>query len=776
MRQASWNEMFATRPAAGVAKDVPQEPSGWRRLFWWEDAITFVLLGVLVLAVIHSVYRSQWVDTMPSLYPVTFFGLLLGAMLARLRWPEALIHLLALPIGAAASLATILSIVPGPTPWARYDELHARMAEWFNIAFNGGISNDDLPFIVLVVPLAWLAAYLSAWAVFRWQNAWLALIPSGLLLLSNISYFSGQFSFAAVIFLIAGVLLITRLHLMSQAKAWRETETPYPEFLSLSVMHITLWLTAFLLVGAWVLPNPGQSDALEGVWADVTTPIADRVEPLSRLFVSVRGKSSLVHSHEDFLAFQGAIELPDTQVLDAEVAEELDQRGLLRGQTFDTYTGSGWEQSDRNDLNLAAGEVTEVDAAPDGDTSLQRLLLLGRLSVPVEIEASGDTGDAAFTIGQPLQVDKDATISARTLSDISRVEIVDGLRDESTYETIGSISLATEEELRHATSGFPRYPSYIVPFYTDLPLEMQRGDNRVYQFARELTNDQPTGYDKVRAIEDHLRTFPIDYSIPDTPQGRDTVDYFLFDLQRGYFDYHASAMVVLLRSIGIPSRLAVGYVLDPRDRIPNTNRYLVTEESAYAWPEVYFPGYGWVEFNPTPDQPRVERPGAVADVEPPMLEPNDVPSTLGLEDLPGQIGAEDAGGALTLDEGSSSNRNLWIALSVLGGLLTVAALATATGYFLWVRGLAGASIAERRWEQLSRLATWSGTPPDRTQTPHEFASTLRERVRGAGEVELLADAYVEQQFGDRDVPDDSRLAEVWESVRNGLFRKLLRLK
>ena len=229
MRQANWNEMFAPRPASGglvLSPEVPEEPRGWRRLFWWEDLLTLALLAIMLLAVVTSVNRANWVDEMPSLYPIAFLGLLMGALLARLRWPEGLVHLLALVIGAAAALAQILAVVPGPQPVARFEELQARMGDWFGAAFTGGISNDDLPFIVLVVALAWLAAYLSSWAVFRWRNVWLALVPTGGVLLANVSYLPGQFSFAFVVFLFGGALLVTRLHLMERAAAWRDDSTP----------------------------------------------------------------------------------------------------------------------------------------------------------------------------------------------------------------------------------------------------------------------------------------------------------------------------------------------------------------------------------------------------------------------------------------------------------------------------------------------------------------------------------------------------------------------
>ena len=610
MRQASWNEMFAPkREPLVLTPDVPREPAGWRRMFWWEDVLSFLLLSAVVLAVVDSVYRADWVDDMPSLYPLTVIGLLMAAMLARVRWPEAVIHLLALPVGAAISLATILSIVPGATPWARYEELHERMGAWFNVAFNGGISNDELPFVVLVVPLAWLAAYLSSWAIFRWQNVWLALIPAGFLLLSNVSYFSDQFSFSVLDFLLAGALLVTRLHLMSRSKTWREQDTPYPPFLSLSVLHITFWLAIVLMLAAWIMPQAGESGPLAAAWDGVTSPIAERTTGLSRLFVSVRGPQlASVHRFDDIVPFQGPIELPDTPALDA-LTEPLDQRAYLRAQSFEIYTPNGWRQGTLRDLELAADEITRVDDLVDG-----------RATTSVWITSEGRTGDTVYTIGQPRRVDRPATIQwTVSLEDVAGVQATDGLRKGSRYQSTGSVSVATVEELR-ASAAVPSsipdgalpafsniswaYSSQLLSRYTQFPAMLPI---RVRQLAVDLTENERTAYDKAVSIEDYLRKFPIDLEIPLTPRDRDTIDYFLFDLQRGYFDYHASAMVIMLRTLGIPSRLAIGYVLRPEERDPGSNRYRVTEQSAFAWPEVYFPGYGWLEFNPTPSQPRIQR-------------------------------------------------------------------------------------------------------------------------------------------------------------------------
>ena len=102
---------------------------------------------------------------------------------------------------------------------------------------------------------------------------------------------------------------------------------------------------------------------------------------------------------------------------------------------------------------------------------------------------------------------------------------------------------------------------------------------------------------RLLAIEAYLRTISYTLDVPAPPLDRDVADYFLFDLRRGYCDYFATAMVVLARSVGIPARLVTGYASGGYDVI--SAQFVVLEKDAHSWVEVYFPSYGWVEFEPT---------------------------------------------------------------------------------------------------------------------------------------------------------------------------------
>lgn len=756
MRELRWNEALSPRvPPPLVEPDVPREPRGLLRLVWWEDLLTLALIGIVFLAVIGSIDSATWVDGMPSLYPIAALGLIMGMLAARIRWPEGYIHLIVTPIGVAAILAQILAILPGAWPVQRFEELVTRMRLWFDAAFGGGISDDDLPFAVMVVTLSWLAAYMSSWAIFRWQNAWLGLIPGGIALLINISYLPGQFSFTFVIYLFGGALLVTRMYLMERAKAWREGSMPYPPTLSLSVLHATFWLTLVLVALAWMLPQANETSALESLWKQATAPVTDRVEGLSRVFISVHAKKPVrVHSFDSTLPFQGSITLPETQVL--EVEGEPGLLPFLRADSYEQYSSQGWKQQSRGSAFLGPDEALALSEA------------LRELST-VQVESQGRTGDAILSHGQPVSVDRDAI--ARIGGDINNVT---GLESDSrvergeTYEVTGSVSVAPEDALRAAGTD---YPQWVREQYLPLPGNVPA---RVHELATSLTTTQPTPYDQATAIQNYLRAFyPYDLDVPKTPVGEDAVDFFLFESRRGYFDHHASAMVVLLRSAGIPARLAVGYALRPQDRDLN-GVYDVTEQSAYAWPEVYFPGLGFVEFNPTPDLPAITRPGApVSEIAPQGFQPEDAPQNPPVPAFP-----EEGAGAAQEEVSSASNSGLWIALGAVGGFFAIV-LATGGGLrFAWTRGMGGLDLPAQLWEKTVRLASWGRVPPGPTQTPKEYAQTLQDEVAGLEGIDLLTETYVEHRFGGRALDEESsaRLQSAWQSVRGRLLRRLLRRK
>ncbi|KKK81224.1 hypothetical protein LCGC14_2815630, partial [marine sediment metagenome] len=388
---------------------------------------------------------------------------------------------------------------------------------------------------------------------------------------------------------------------------------------------------------------------------------------------------------------------------------------VLRGAVYEEYASGGWKAAPRSEVDVPSA-LAALDSLSQGGS--------GRIvPISVTVEAKNVVGTVLFTPGQPLSAGvpaqaKLARGSVRELNVIlpsdggtsltddevlaltppgwtalyvrragdDRVEGVAAVRSLAglpdvlvlsprerlqkgeSYTVLGFVRDIPPDELRTASTF---YPDLISSTYLQLP-DMPE---RVSQLARDVAGAEPAPYDRAKAVESYLRRYSVDYAIPDTPPGRDTVDYFLFEAKRGYFDYHASAMVVMLRSIGVPSRLAVGFVIDEQDFDRDSGSYVVQSRDAYAWVEVYFPGHGWVEFNPSPDRPAELRPGERGDeigVPPVSLEdirdlwlPSGGLFPEGLDGLSG-------GGTGSSSGGSGSGYMLWIALALPAFLAAVA--------------------------------------------------------------------------------------------------------
>jgi transglutaminase-like putative cysteine protease len=125
------------------------------------------------------------------------------------------------------------------------------------------------------------------------------------------------------------------------------------------------------------------------------------------------------------------------------------------------------------------------------------------------------------------------------------------------------------------------------------------GDEQIHDLAAQVTKDSPGYYQKTAAIEKYLKTNFL-YSLkPGIAEDGNQLRHFLFVSKKGYCSYFAFAMALMCRSLGIPSRVAVGFYVDPQSEV--LNFYQVRAFQAHAWVEVYFGELGWVEFDPTSD-------------------------------------------------------------------------------------------------------------------------------------------------------------------------------
>src|SRR3984885_12431439 len=162
------------------------------------------------------------------------------------------------------------------------------------------------------------------------------------------------------------------------------------------------------------------------------------------------------------------------------------------------------------------------------------------------------------------------------------------------YEATSDIAQPGPSEVRTASSDYP--PEILLDY-----LQLPPVDRRVIALAKEITASADNNYDKAAAIESYLRSnFGYTLQLPRTVP-RDPVANFLFERKQGHCEYFASSMAIMLRTLGIPSRVVNGFRTGEFNDL--TSQYLVRASNAHSWVEAYFPNYGWISFDPTPAAP-----------------------------------------------------------------------------------------------------------------------------------------------------------------------------
>jgi transglutaminase-like putative cysteine protease len=253
-----------------------------------------------------------------------------------------------------------------------------------------------------------------------------------------------------------------------------------------------------------------------------------------------------------------------------------------RSHSYDFYTGERWMQSD-DSLTLIPGRGGIAFPVPVNEQALGEEIVQSFYIVR-------DQPNLIFVAYRPVIV----YLRAEQIG----VDAGDGLRAGEplraglVYTVVSRRPVFEAERLRAAAG---EYPPEIAARYLQLPDNVSL---RVRDLARTLTMDAPTAYDKAVVIRDYLLQFPYDFFPPPHKPGAEVVDTFLFEDRRGICEMYASAHVVLLRALGIPARLVAGYGAGEYNAL--SGYYTVRLNNAHAWAEVYFPGYGWVPFDPTP--------------------------------------------------------------------------------------------------------------------------------------------------------------------------------
>jgi Transglutaminase-like superfamily len=479
---------------------------------------------------------------------------------------------------------------------SRTEVILSRVWEWSAQVSAGKIVFDPVAIGVIWSILLWLVCAWSGWQLRRNHHVLSAFLPSGLVLALVLGYTQKEIWLAvlylAVILLLTGATNDNRLHLQ-----WQQHGMDYAESISVDTFVTVIAVTIVLASASALAPslswkelvnkiherqhgnNDQMAESLGLQPPPPPTSIPDQNFPAGGM-----PRSFLIGMPPQQLqAVVMTIRTDELPAISSTMLELNPNRYYWRTLTYDLYTGSGWASSSAQDIPLPANTLLLKPPA-------------GFRAIHQEVSLASNQSPQLYWTGLLAQSDANLQIAWRAIpppkpDPINNGDMLGASINSHNYNVISYLSQFSAAQL-HASGR--EYPSEITEHYLDLPDSVPE---RVIALARNLTEAAPTPYDRAIAIEAYLRKFPYTLNVQPPPLGRDVSDYFLFDLQKGYCDYYASSMVVLARAAGLPSRLVIGYVSSEYNS--STSEYIVREEDAHSWVEVYFEGIGWVEFDPT---------------------------------------------------------------------------------------------------------------------------------------------------------------------------------
>jgi transglutaminase-like putative cysteine protease len=475
---------------------------------------------------------------------------------------------------------------------------------------------DSLLFLVLMSLLFWVLSILAAYNLTRYAHAWRAALPAGLAVVLMHAYdprnrygllVLGMY-FVLVLVLVAQVAYLRRrLH-------WKQNRVQTSSQTALELSQAAFVAALLLVLIAWTAPPiTTPIPPLQQTWQKISQPWLVIRSRMSNMFVSLKSTLGVV---TDFYGSAMALGLGNTHgnnvVMTVEAPSEPPPgaRYYWRAWVYDQYESGRWES-----------DLTDTQSATPDNFDLPFPELGGRWGATFKFSFKVSI-TTLYAASQPVWVSRpvraNLAFNDDGTADVAALHAQTPLFAGETYTTQSSLSAATVADLREAGTD---YPAWVTDRYLQLPDEITP---RTRDLAEEITAGLNNPYDKAQAITNYLRN-NIEYSetISAPPLDQEPLDWFLFDYQKGFCNYYASAEIVLLRSLGIPARMAVGYARGTPQatgeteleqqfgELPATVIYEVRQGDAHAWPEVYFPGYGWVEFEPTAGQAPLQRPSGL---------------------------------------------------------------------------------------------------------------------------------------------------------------------
>ncbi len=766
---------------------------------WRKDIVLIIVLALAALILPFSFDETMWLPQGYRLFAPALIAVAIGAILARTPFPLWFSMIFGSILGLEYSINWVADVMPRAEiiwrdlqvlfPWLKalllgqwpepitpfsgslqhvaraLEDMWERLVDWWAVLQLGQSSLDTTALKLGAVFLVWFCALWAALYLIKARKPIIALLPIGISTIINAAY-TGLGSVFVYIFFALFLVAMFWNRIITLESRWNARGLDVALSVRERSVNSSVTIIVLLLGISLLMPVATWHRAVDYFWNHYGDTFESFYDNLDRAFAGRNPLPTVVATGPEGLGSHSVYSAPVFQndrmllvrtsdpiphVDEEELAYEESLQDYVIGQlpkrywrerTYDIYTGRGWDTSE---------VVTELWGADDTWVEID---------YPTEIVTQTYTllaysSEYGLGVNAMASVDEPYTVLLRDEGDMAAYSI------EATRYTVTSlVATPAREDLIAAEED---YPDWITAQYLQLPEELPE---RVIERAQEIVDHAgaTTRYEKARAIEAYLRQYQYNLDVEPVPYGEDLVDYFLFETQEGFCDYSASAMVVMLRAVGVAARYVSGYNQGQFDVLRGA--WLVMDYNAHAWPEVYFPGIGWVEFEPTPSQNVFDRSSEEAE------------ETEDIEVLPLPLSTP-----IEPDQDVTLPQLWWLIIPILG-----------TGLFLLMRPKGDERVrfvspeveVTSIYRKMVRLSRWIGFGPVSSETPREFVASLgpalERRARfakgSANDVNTIGQAY-EMAAYEKDPPTNltARIArEAYTRLRMVLVRMLFQRK
>ena len=566
-------------------------------------AILTVAALLLMVVVSWAVLAAGWVvQGGGGAVVVALAATAEAALLAQAR----VTRIVAVALAPLLALAAIVPTTLGAMPYDGNGTLGHTVVRYLGALTGGLNSGSDWAFTVGLCAILWLTGYWLGWMALRERQGVLGVLPLYAILATNVLNARNPNTVA----LPEGIAVALSLVVIAGTN-WESIQERWSGGAVLSLpgtrtrFAVTVSVAVAVLTAAALLIPPATS-------GDIS----------SRIFPGAQsGDHGTGGAGAGTIEFNpgtipgGALVSHPEQVLtySVDTAEPI----YLSVVNDSQFVAGNWYPAEGGDalasgvtfggLHVAAGPIPRDLSAAGGAAVASSATV--HATVTVRPGATGSTSYALFP-GEPIASDHTgiafgviASAHPGQLLTVDNVHLQPGVSSPTQVKTTALVSTASEDQLRAAGTAYPQF----VQQYSRLQDDGSRQVSTITTLARQWTAGTIDAYDAATAIESHLRDqqfFQYTLNPPAAPQGTWPIVYFLTQSHRGYCQYFASAMGAMLRAVGIPARLVSGYGPGTPQTTnggrPGAHPQVVTTSDAHTWLEAYFPGYGWIPFEPTP--------------------------------------------------------------------------------------------------------------------------------------------------------------------------------